>query len=277
MPTHGPPPAAFDHVCWGYRDVGEFVTRARDFLADGVAAGERILYVASGDETALAGQLRVDARLDEAFRRGAVQVVPVEAAYRTGTAVDPVTQVERYAAATAEALAAGYTGLRVAADVTSLVRTPAQLDVFARYEHRVDHFMAAHPMSALCGYDLEELGEDVVAQLACLHPAAHAGATPFHLHGHGRPESSAALAGDVDPAARRLWPLALERADLRAAGGTIAIDAAGLTFIDHRGLLAVAAYADRRDTTVTLRTRLAGPARLLELLDLSSVRVEAAW
>lgn len=72
MPTHGPPPAAFDHVCWGYRDVGEFVTRARDFLADGVAAGERILYVASGDETALAGQLRVDARLDEAFRRGAV-------------------------------------------------------------------------------------------------------------------------------------------------------------------------------------------------------------
>ncbi|WP_410574308.1 MEDS domain-containing protein [Amycolatopsis sp. cmx-4-61] len=61
---------------------------------------------------------------------GAVQVASVDATYTTGTVVDPAGQVELYATATAEALAAGFTGFRVAAEATSLVRTPAQLDAF---------------------------------------------------------------------------------------------------------------------------------------------------
>jgi hypothetical protein len=54
----------------------------------------------------------------------------------------------------------------------------------------------------------------------------------------------------------------------------VAIDAGELKFIDHRNLLAVADYAERNDTTVVLRTRLSTPARLVELFDLKSVRVE---
>ncbi|ADJ49121.1 hypothetical protein AMES_7295 [Amycolatopsis mediterranei S699] len=202
-------------------------------------------YVAPGDEAALAGQLRADERCDEGLERGAVQVASVEATYRTGAVVDPAGQVEHYAAATSEALAAGFTGLRVAADATSLVRTPAQVDAFARYEHLVDHYLAGHPMSAMCGQDVAELGREAVAQLACMHPAAHDGATPFHLHAHARDGSAAALDGELDLEARRLWPPVLERAGLRPEGGTIAIDAAGLEFVDHRSLVALAGYAER--------------------------------
>jgi len=42
--------------------------------------------------------------------------------------VDPDAQVRTYAAATGAALAAGFTGLRVVAEATPLVRTPEQLD-----------------------------------------------------------------------------------------------------------------------------------------------------
>ncbi|MFJ9779606.1 MEDS domain-containing protein [Amycolatopsis sp. NPDC101161] len=271
QPVRGP---ARGHVCWGYRRRAEFVARARDFLAAGLAAGERVLYVAPGDEALLIAQLRETGQFDVGLRRGAVLVSSVDSTYTTGTVVDPAGQVRLYAAATEEALAAGFTGLRVAADATSLVRTPAQLDAFARYEHLVDRYMAAHPMSAMCGYDLTELGGDVVAQLACMHPVAHAGATPFHLHGHARAGNVAALAGELDSAVRELWPLALERADLRAVPGPIAIDAHRLGFIDHRSLFDVADYAERHATTVVLRTRLTTPARLLELFDLAGVRVE---
>lgn len=252
------------------------MAHAQEFLAEGLAAGERVLYVAPGDEAALTGQLRADERCDEGLDRGAVQVASVDATYATDAVVDPAGQVERYAAATSEALAAGFTGLRVAADATSLVRTPAQVDAFARYEHLVDHYMAGHPMSAMCGYDLAELGGDVVAQLACMHPTAHEGGAPFHLHGHARDGSAAALDGELDVESRRLWPLALERAGLRAEGGTVAIDAAGLGFVDHRSLVALAGYAERHATTVVLRTKLSTPARLVELLDLAGVRVERA-
>ncbi|MEU4252927.1 MEDS domain-containing protein [Amycolatopsis sp. NPDC026612] len=269
-------PAARDHVCWGYRQLDDFVERAQDFLADGLAAGERVLYVAAGDEDHLAARLRAGGRFDEDLRRGALQVASVDATYTTGTVVDPAGQVQLYATATADALAAGFTGLRVAAQATSLVRTPAQLDAFARYEHLVDRYMATHPMSALCGYDLGELGSEVVAQLACMHPCAHDGATLFHLHGHARAGSAAALEGELDLEARRLWPLALERAGLRPTAGTVVLDAVGLRFIDHRSLLAVAGYAERHATEVVLRTRLSTPARLVELLDLTGVRVERA-
>ncbi|KDN21815.1 MEDS domain-containing protein [Amycolatopsis rifamycinica] len=272
--TGTPSPAARHHVCWGYRRPAEFVAEAREFLAEGLAVGERVLYVAPGDQSFLEAQLRTDGRFDEGLRRGAVQVASVDATYTTGTVVDPAGQVELYATATAEALAAGFSGFRVAADATSLVRTPAQLDAFARYEHLVDRFMATQPMSAMCGYDLAELGGDAVAQLACMHPRAHEVATPFHLHGHTRDGSAAALEGELDMEARQLWPLALERADLRPTAGATVIDAAGLGFIDHRSLSALADYAGRRGTEVVLKTRLSTPARLVELLDLTGVRVE---
>jgi ABC-type transporter Mla MlaB component len=269
-----PSSAAHDHVCWGYRRPAEFAATAVKFLAEGLAAGERVLYVAPGDQSFLQGQLRTAGLFDASPRRDAVQVASVDATYATGTVVDPAGQVALYATATADALAAGFTGLRVAAEATSLVRTPAQLDAFARYEHLVDRFMATHPMSAMCGYDLAELGGEAVAELACMHPRAHESAALFHLHGHARVGSAAALEGELDMEARRLWPLALERADLRPTAGTTVIDAAGLGFIDHRSLFALADYAERRGTEVVLKTRLSTPARLLELLDLTGVRVE---
>ncbi|WP_460440191.1 MEDS domain-containing protein [Amycolatopsis stemonae] len=277
MPTQrdrGLPTPLRDHVCWGYRRRDEFVSRAREFLAEGLAAGKRVLYVGQGDKTSLARQLQGTGEFDEGLRRGAVRVSSVDSTYPAGAVVDPAGQVRFYAAATEAALAAGFTGLRVAADATSLVRTPAQLDAFARYEHSVDRYMAAHPMSAMCGYDRTELGDEAVAQLACMHPFAHDGATPFHLHGHAGPGDSAALDGELDVAVRRLWPLALERAGLGSAADPVAIDATGLDFIDHRGLFAVSDHAERHGTTVVLRTRLSTPARLLELFDVPGVRVE---
>ncbi|WP_143268793.1 MEDS domain-containing protein [Amycolatopsis vastitatis] len=270
-------PIARDHVCWGYRRRSEFLARAREFLAEGLAEGARVLYVAPGDEAVLTGQLRTAGWFEEGVGRGAVRFASVESTYASGAVVDPAGQVEFYAAATSEALADGFTGLRVAADATSLVRTPAQLDAFARYEHSADRYMATHPMSAMCGYDLTELGAETVAQLACLHPAAHHGATSFHLHSHARDGSAAALDGELDMAVRRVWPLALERADLPSTAGTIAIDAGDLDFIDHRSLFDVADYAERRGTTVVLRTRLSTPARLCELFGLTRVRVELGW
>lgn len=58
--------------------------------------------------------------------------------YSPAEQVDPVAQVRAYAQATQQALADGYTGPRVAADVTSLVGTAPARAAFARYEHLID-------------------------------------------------------------------------------------------------------------------------------------------
>ncbi len=233
-----------------------------------------MLYVGRGDLGTLTRQLCTSRVFEEGARRGAVRVASVEAIYPFSAVVDPERQVRNYAAATEEALAEGFAGLRVAADATPLVRTPAQLDAFARYEHLVDRYMTTWPMSAMCAYSCDELDDQAIAQLACLHPRASADTTPFHLYAATDGATSAVLVGELDMAADELWPLALKRADLRPVAGSVVIDATGVEYIDHRNLLALADHANQHGTPVVLRTRLSQPARILELLNVTSVRVE---
>ena len=244
------------HLCLAFDSRAELESRAGDFLADGEQNGQLVRFIAAEPPGA---------------------PLPYEAlgdAYADDVIIDPVTQVAAYAAATEQALAAGWTGLRVVADVTPLVRTPAQLDAFARYEYRVDRYMRDHPFTAICAYDRGRLGDDAIAQVACMH-AASTTAVPFRLHACPPAEGVAALSGELDPEADDLFTATLRRADLAPDGGEVVLHAAGLRFTDHGSLLRLQQYAEEHGTTVVLRGAGRATARLAELLELPRVRVEA--
>lgn len=261
-----------DHVFWAYEDPENLRVGVRDFLAEGLAQGQRVCYVASGDPETLAEDLAGIAGLAEALTRGAAQIVPLDATYSMGTLIEPASQVHTYAAATQQALAVGFTGLRVAAEATPLVRGPRQLAAFARYEHLVDQYMTTSPFSAMCAYDSTELGDDRLAQLACLHPNTNCSVPGFRLHASA--DVAAALGGELDPKTVSLFGLALERADLRATDGELVIDAVTVTFMDHRNLTLLAEQAQQANATLVLRTAWPGLQRLVEVLGMEGVRVE---
>jgi hypothetical protein len=265
-----------DHVCWSYDDDAEFRHRAREFLVDGLALGQRVCYIGDDTEDALAADLRAADGMDEALRQGAAAVTPVRDAYRPDAVIEPEAQVATYAAATKQALADGFAGLRVATDVTTMVRRPAQLDAFARYEHLIDDYMTAQPFAALCGYDRAELGLRAVAQLACMHPANNRDIAPFRLYASTDADCSAELAGDLDLLSAELFPLALRRADPDPRGDRVVLDGSKLSFIDHRSLMALDDHAHERGATVVLRTGLSTPAHVIEALDLTGVRLVCA-
>src|SRR4051794_22007372 len=115
------------HACWSYDDYQPFDRYAGEFLHAGLSAGEQVWYVTGRPSGATADWLRgVGA---------AARVVSTADAYAGVRAIDPAAQVAAYAALTERALAAGFTGFRVAADVTPLVRSDEQRDAFARYEY----------------------------------------------------------------------------------------------------------------------------------------------
>jgi hypothetical protein len=123
------------HLCWAYQDRAEFLARALECIADGIAIGQRVEYVGSGCVETLRAELAGLDGTEEAL--GGVGVSPVDDFYRFsghGDVVDPAAAVAAHVDATGKALAAGYTGLRVVADATAAVRTPEQRDAFARYE-----------------------------------------------------------------------------------------------------------------------------------------------
>ncbi|WP_431877755.1 MEDS domain-containing protein [Amycolatopsis sacchari] len=252
--------AAHDHVCWSYSDRAGFRSVVREFLADGLAAGQRVHYVTTEHDD---------------FTEGleGVQVSLVHESY-DARVLDPAVQVRGYAAAAEAALRDGYTGFRVAADVTELVRTPEGFAAFARYEHLVDRMISARPFTGLCGYDRGAVPDDVLTQLAALHPLSNS-EPPFRLYASG--SDGVALAGELDLTGRALLPLALAHADLRPERRCLYVEARAVEFVDHRALVALAEHArDRGFAEVVLRSRSRCPARLVELLGLDGIRVEVA-
>ncbi|MEV0459242.1 MEDS domain-containing protein [Catellatospora methionotrophica] len=259
-----------DHICWVFHTLEQFRQAAGRFLTDGVAAGQQAIYLAEG---ASATELDHVAGFAAARMSGAA-VVQDLGIYEPLRPIDAAAQVAEYERATDQALAAGFTGLRVAAQVTPLVRTPAQLDAFTRYEHHADALMIRRPFSAMCGYHAGELSAAAVAELASMHPLATPGSTPLRMFPSARPEVTAVLAGEVDLAGRRLLHDVLRRVDLTPVDGAVTIDARDLTFLDHRGLFQLADQVRARGATTVLHVAERSPVRLVaELLALPDVRL----
>jgi anti-anti-sigma regulatory factor len=262
------------HICWSYDDPESLADQAERHLATSLATGERFWYVTPRPSDLVAERLRALPSFSDAVSRGAAAVVPLVSTYSPDHVVDPAAQVAAYAAATDGALAAGHTGLRVVAEATELVRTPAQLESFTRYEHRVDRYMRTRPFSAMCAYHRPELGDRAVAELACMHPDGNVEDVLFRLYAVAPGEGHAALAGELDLSNHELFRAALDRADLRPTDGELVLSATGLRFLDHRALAHLGEYARRRGATAVLRTSRSAAARLVDLLDLPGIRVE---
>ncbi|PGH46586.1 Anti-anti-sigma regulatory factor (antagonist of anti-sigma factor) [Micromonospora sediminicola] len=262
----------YGHGCLAYADPAALHALEVDQVTAGLAAGEQVWLVGPEEPEVTARRLTTVPGFTAARRRGDVRLLAVGQAYRHDEVVDPGTQVRAYVRATTEALTAGYTGLRVVAEATGLVRTAAQRDAFARYEHRIDHWMRHRPMSAVCAYDRRVLGDAAIAELACLHAQTNAEVL-FRLHAGGD-DAAVALGGELDPSNHLLFATALERADPRPEAGRLVFDASHLHFVDHRSLLRLRDHARRHDAVAVLRTRRTAPARLVELLGLTGIRVE---
>jgi anti-anti-sigma factor len=230
------------HLCWVFGD-DSFPAVAAAFLGDGLIRGERLLFVAdAADDVALLDLLGDLPDAPGLAAADTLSVIPARDLYVPGGVIEPERQVSAYAHLTDAALAAGYTGLRVAADATLLVQEPTWRADFIRYESAIDAFMARAPMTALCAYDQRVLG-DAVAELACVHPQRHMGRATdpgfclYHRHDSLRVE------GELDVAVHPLLEPALDAA-IAVTERDVILDLGGLDFVDVGGLTRIRQLAD---------------------------------
>lgn len=252
-----------DHVCWAYAGASERRERVVEFLLEGLDQGQQIAYVAPSTVDAMMEELRGIGELERLVDEGGALLLTVEELYGP-PAVRPRDQVDDFVRLAEAAQRAGYPGLRVAADPTTMVETPEHLDAFARYEHLLDRALLQHPLTVMCAYDRQRLGNEVVGELACLHPVVNDGASPFSLHATGTP--ALGLGGDVDIAGADLLGRSLERIDEDDMEGHLTIDARELVFIDHHGLGAIEGHGRRHNVMVELRVGTSKHAQLVERL-----------
>ena len=261
-----------DHLCWVHGDRGDYRPRLAEFFREGLERGLRVAYLGSGN----AGELRehLDGLVDVGplLTREAIRVISFREIYGVGAPVDPTKVIERYAAATQEALADGYQGLRISADVTDLVRAPEQQDAFARCEFLLERYASRHPLSAMCEYRLE-LG-DAVAQFACMHAAVPAGLTPFQVFACD--DGAVGLLGEFDQACQIAFERALQRIQPAPDDSKLIFDMSAVQFMNHHALLSLDSYAEACQVPVFVRSMppiVRRVARALGLEPLSHIRL----
>ncbi|MDQ1695313.1 MAG: hypothetical protein QOJ03_666 [Frankiaceae bacterium] len=231
-----------DHVCWAYEDARDFSRPALRWLADGVALGQRLIYVSGRSRERMRRDVAPLPDVADLLKRGTLQLVCLEDVYDLSAPMVPEEQLATYAAATDHALADGYTGLRVLAEVTDLVADPARRPAHLRWEHLADEFMAAKPLAAMCAYRREALGDEVIGDLAAVHPLVHAAAasTPFRLYFEA---GRMVLSGSVDAFSSDLLARLLAASHVQSR--EVVLDVGGLDFIDARGVATLADWGGR--------------------------------
>ncbi|MGZ4626778.1 MAG: MEDS domain-containing protein [Kineosporiaceae bacterium] len=187
-----------DHICWVYDDEDSFTELAGRYLAEGLAGGERLLCVGSGIAALLrrGGQAGLD--VDDLVSRGALEFLDVDTAYERTGELRPEEQLEFYHSATRRALAEGYTGLRVVAEITDLAVDAARRAELMRWESVADGFIGhGSGMRAMCAYAATRLDDEALADLTSVHPLVRApeAIPPFRVWFE---EDTITLAGELD-------------------------------------------------------------------------------
>ena len=198
-------------MAWVFTGASEFSALAAPFLAEGAALGERLIYVAEDPDPAdVAGLVNV-------ADPGALQVASISEVYGSEGIVDPAGQLATFAAALAQALADGCTGIRVAADNTRLVADEEGLQAWVRWEIVADRFIAENQFTGLCAFNQESVDINRLRHLATLHPLSSASSPvpQFRLFSDA---GMLCVEGQVDSfAVTQLW-LALARPAARDRG-----------------------------------------------------------
>lgn len=233
-PPSTPTTARHDHVCRLVHGDDGFREVALGFLSTGLTHGERLLYVAERDEAALAADLSPLGDVDDLVASGSIVLLSAHGLYEPGGTFDGAEQVTRYRELTGQAVADGFSGLRVAADATAFAITHAARRHFVRYELAVDRLMSQAPMSALCAYDVTRIGA-AAGELCAVHPEDDA---PPELSPGFRlcfGSEGLRLSGELDLRNTELLETALSSA-VACSDERVVIETSGLAFIDVRSM-----------------------------------------
>jgi len=231
--------AAGDHVVWAYETPEARRRVVQEYLAGGLAAGERLVYVAPDPHEQLQADLAGWAlRAVDLVRAGRLLVMSTADAYFPDGVFDADVRIGEYAQLVEASVQGGFSGLRVAADATPLLQGVVAASDWLAYELRADVLSTRLPFSALCAYDRERSDPETLELLESVHGdslcARDEPAGPFRLRAR---DGALALEGEVDltcaEAVRDL--LVAASVDLDAP----VLDVSGLGFIDVTGIRAL--------------------------------------
>lgn len=199
------------------------------WLTDGLRLGQQAIYVADRSPDDLLADLAALPDLDRLLGTDAVAVIPTTELHDLSRPIEAVEQLAIYDRAVHQAIASGFDGIRVAADITALIADPSRWSTHVHWEHVADRYIARHPLAPMCLFDASRIrGLDAVV---CVHPLRHTDASDAEFGLSCGADGAVVLEGEIDGITS---PVLSEVLAALPRGDGEAIDVTGLTFLDGR-------------------------------------------
>lgn len=250
---------AQDHTSWCGHGPHELHRVAARTFSSARVRNERLLLVADAPRTDWLDGL---ADADVLVERGILQLTTVDEAY--ANAEDPAAQRAQFDQLVEQAIADGYSGLCVVGDNSRLIGgTDEDFDAWLSWEATADQMQATRPLTGLCYFDLDQVPSSRLTELAAMHLVRSEGfpEPPFQIFFD---DGALRLRGELDSfvadALGRVVGAALDAAHYE-------LDISGVTFINHRALIALEHVA-RTGSPVRLRGARPVVRRIWEMVDL---------
>jgi len=226
-----------DHVVWYGDGSDDLYALATAALAAGARRNEKLMFVArEPDANRMSGIGDLDLLLDS----GQLEIADVDDVYGSSDSFSAAHQLATFEGVLADALAAGYTGIRVVADNTPLASgNEAEFRSWLAWEQVTDRFQAQSNVTGICWFDRRALSGERQADLAALHPVCAASALepPFSFFADG---DAIAVAGALDAWSADQFRRILDSSPVESA---LVVDLSQADFVDHRALLALNSIA----------------------------------
>ncbi|GAA0433214.1 MEDS domain-containing protein [Streptomyces luteireticuli] len=155
-----------DHVCLLFASDEERTAVLRDVVRDGLEAQDKILYLADGGGDGLD---RCDGR---------VEVVPLGEFLTGGGGLEPAALLGRLRRAAARSRAEGFRALRVAGDLSTVLRDGGDVHRLLRYEALLGAEFGSGRALAVCQYDVRRCDPAVLDAVGSAH-SGHVEADPL--------------------------------------------------------------------------------------------------
>jgi hypothetical protein len=167
-----------DHICSIYETEEEQLATAAAFLSDGIARGERCLYVGANREALLRFRAALDATGRDAARlleRGALIELTHAEAHLIDARFDCERMLTMLEEAVEKALNEGFSGLRACGDMSWLLAGAPGMDRVQEYEALLNQFFSSVRASGMCQYSRRLLAPHFIDMALTTHSTAVAG------------------------------------------------------------------------------------------------------
>jgi DcmR-like sensory protein/STAS domain-containing protein len=258
------------HLCALYHGEAELEQIAATFVSNGLAAGDRVLYVAS-DRPAATVRTALEAHQVAAGLAAAAGQLVIEdfaAAYGEPGHLDLATMAAGFRAAGRQARADGFGGLRVAAEMGNVARSIGSVERLLDWERSCTPLQREEGITSVCQYDQRRFSH----QQAAMITREHAGIAPeLAPEPPARFTATTApwgliVAGELDLSSRVVFGRVLNAR--LAVSPWLQLDVGGLAYAEA-GALAVIYQAAATLVAVGGIIVTHAPAHLLRVIDLA--------